>query len=94
MRHNTQIENHAIRLAKATDYEQIKLLLQSVNLPIEGVHENMNNFLILENNSQLIGTVGLELYGDKALLRSLAVAKSQQNRGYGNILCKNAIVYT
>ncbi|MFQ5584750.1 MAG: GNAT family N-acetyltransferase, partial [Calditrichia bacterium] len=53
-------------------------------MPEEGVRENLQNFFVLMNNGKLIGTVGLEIYGDKALLRSLAVASNYQGKGYGN----------
>jgi len=80
-----------MRNAGETDYEQIKSLLQSVDLPIEDVPQNINNYLMLFKGSQLIGTVGLEIYGEKALLRSLAVATAQQGNGYGQKLCHSII---
>ena len=86
-----QIELTSIRNAGKTDYKQIKNLLQSVDLPLEGVYENLSNFLILFQDSKLIGTVGLEIYGEKALLRSLAVTEGQQGNGYGQKLCYSII---
>jgi len=91
MNPNHQGKKTSIRKAEKTDYEQIKNLLQSVDLPIEGVREAINNFLMLFDDRQLIGTVGLEIYGKKALLRSLAVATAQQGNGYGQKLCHSII---
>ena len=88
---NKQFGIPSIRLATELDFERIKNLLQSVDLPIEGVRENLSNFLILFQDRQLIGTVGLEIYGEKALLRSLAVTEEQQGSGYGQKLCYSII---
>jgi len=68
------------------DYPAIKNLLKSVNLPLEGVEEHFNNFILLKKENKIIGTVGLEIYHDKALLRSLAVAGDYQGTGFGQKL--------
>ena len=52
----------------------------------------VENFLSLYHNETLIGTVGLEIYDNNALLRSLAVDQSHQNRGFGKMLCNEIIV--
>jgi amino-acid N-acetyltransferase len=86
-----QFEQTSIRDAGEMDYGQIKNLLQSVDLPLDGVSQNINNYLMLLEGRQLIGTVGLEIYEKKALLRSLAVATAQQGNGYGQKLCHSII---
>lgn len=74
---------YLIRPAAAEDLPAVQLLLTSVKLPLEGVEEHLADFLILSQEGELIGTVGLEMYGDKALLRSLAVTPQEQGKGYG-----------
>ena len=69
--------------AQTTDYLSICSLLESVHLPVEGVKEHLSNFVALKKDGRLIGTVGLEVYNTKALLRSLAIAKEFQGQGYG-----------
>ena len=87
----TRKNRSSTRQATPKDYDIIKNLLQSVELPIEGVRENINNFLLHFEEGQFIGTVGLEIYGKKALLRSLAVIKEYQGKGFGRKLCRSII---
>jgi len=72
-----------IRPATSEDYESIVELLESANLPTEGVKERLHNFVVLTDGETLIGTGGFEIYGDKALLRSVAISPEYQNKGYG-----------
>ena len=64
----------------------IKLLIKE-KLPTEGVEKNISNFLSLYINDKLIGTIGLEIYDNKGLLRSLVIDEFYQGKGYGKILC-------
>jgi amino-acid N-acetyltransferase len=72
--------------AKIENLDEILQLLNRVNLPHEGVKEHIHNFIILRNESKVIGLVGLEIYKDKALLRSLAVDPDFQGQGLGTCL--------
>ncbi len=88
-------------LVKATekDLPSIELLLKSVKLPFEGVKDHIGNFLLLyeeshlESSFKLIGCVGLELYNENALLRSLAVDPQKQKLGIGKELTEAIITY-
>jgi amino-acid N-acetyltransferase len=82
-----------IRPAVEQDYESISALLQDSVLPVQGVSDNLQHFIVLTENERPIGTVGLELYGSKALLRSMAVDKVRQGNGYGTRLCDEIIDY-
>lgn len=75
-----------IREAAARDLEGIQELLRALRLPVEGVAEHLHHFLVLELEGHLTGTVGLEVYGDQALLRSLGVVAARQGCGYGQYL--------
>ena len=81
-----EMQDIKIRNAGPDDLQDIADLLTSVDLPDEGVKENLNNFIVLILNGRLIGTVGLEVYREKCVLRSLAVSEEYQNYGFGNIL--------
>ena len=72
--------------ANAKDFLLIQSLLESAKLPLDGVKEHLRSFLLLKKEDKIIGTVGLEVYGDKALIRSLAVTKGFRGRGYGKRL--------
>ncbi|MHA1125914.1 MAG: arsenic resistance N-acetyltransferase ArsN2 [Candidatus Heimdallarchaeota archaeon] len=87
-------ETQIIEKASANDLNDIHQLLQMVNLPIGGVKENVDNFLVLKDNStKLIGCIGLELYAEYALLRSAAVHPENQNQGIGKKLTETTITY-
>lgn len=79
------------RFATKEDYPVICSLLESAELPLEGVKEHLNNFILFFQNDLLVGTVGLEIYGDKALLRSLGLNKDHQGKGYGLFLSQKII---
>ncbi len=72
--------------ANSKDYLVIQSLLESAKLPLDGVREHLRNFLLLKKEDRIIGTVGLEVYGEKALLRSLAVKAGFRGSGYGKRL--------
>jgi len=79
------------RVAGQNDFESITALLKSVNLTIQGVKENLNNFIVLKYEDNLVGVGGFEIYGNKALLRSVAVEKGLQGTGLGKILVEEII---
>ncbi len=81
---NTQ--NIKVLEARKEDLPAIKVLLDSVNLPLPGVEDHFDNFILLKTENVLRGTVGLEIYNDKALLRSFAVAGAHQGQGFGQKL--------
>ncbi|MHA1171196.1 MAG: arsenic resistance N-acetyltransferase ArsN2, partial [Candidatus Heimdallarchaeota archaeon] len=72
-------------------------LLKLVNLPIEGVEETIANFLLLirqtDSEEELVGCVGLEVYGEYALLRSAAVHPDHQGKNYGKQLVLAIVAY-
>ena len=76
-----------IRDAKKDDLKEIRFLLDNASLPSVDIENHLQNFLVLETSANLLGTIGLECYGNTALLRSLAVQNDYQNKGYGKELC-------
>lgn len=76
-----------IRAAQDSDYADVTVLLHTVNLPVDGVHEHLGDFLVARADAgELVGCVGQERYGDVTLLRSLAVSPAQQGTGLGREL--------
>lgn len=76
-----------IRRAKQGDLENISALLGAAKLPLDGVDEALDNFILAEGNGiQIVGAAGLEVYGRVALLRSVAVAPGWQGFGVGRAL--------
>ncbi len=70
----------------------IVALLGELELNQEDVTESkMSEFFALENENGVIGCVGLEVFGEEAVLRSLAVAPAGRGIGYGWMLADMAI---
>ena len=85
-------EGIQIAPASADDLRDILNLLTEVNLPHDGVAENLSAFLVARNReSRLVGTIGLERHGNTALLRSAAVAPEYQKGGVGSHLTEHLL---
>ncbi len=81
----TQVDK-TIRIAKHGELEKVLRLLQRLDLPIDGVEEHFDEFLVFEEQGRVMGAVGLEVYGAVGLLRSLAVEPLEQSSGLGSRL--------
>ena len=60
-------------------------LLQQHNLPTTDLDEEKLLYL-LKDGGKVIGTAGLEIFEDCALLRSVSVVKEEQGKGFGKFL--------
>jgi amino-acid N-acetyltransferase len=83
----------SIRRSTIADRQAIEALLVEAGLPTAGVGElltaNSSSFLVAETSSgarELVGVAGLEVRGDSALLRSVAVRPEWRSRGVGQEL--------
>ena len=68
-------------------------LVETVHLPSEGIAEAMEYLWVARAGAHIVGTVGLEVYDDMALLRSLAVAPACQHTGLGRALTDTVLSY-
>jgi len=80
-----------LRAASSADLEAVFGLLERSGLPRAGVADNFSQFLVAEAGGRLVGVVGLELYGQSALLRSAAVEESWRGSGVGRVLVERAL---
>ncbi|WP_227937029.1 hypothetical protein [Alkalihalobacillus deserti] len=63
-----------VRKAKDQDMLPIQRLVAKAGLRDEGIEQNIESFLVVEDQDQnLIGTVGIEQYETEGLLRSLVL---------------------
>ena len=60
--------------------QAIKALLQAEKLPVDDLPTAMDNFFIAVDGGIIIGTAGLELYGQFGLLRSLVVSPAYRTK--------------
>lgn len=71
--------------------EQVKRILMSSDLPTEDiVSPSCVQFFGILEDTNLLAIIGLELYGNVGLLRSLAVLPTSQQAGLGKRLVKHA----
>ncbi len=86
-----------VRLAKKNDMINMLQLLEKANLNTEGLAENLDNFLVVEDVRQsepyMVGMVGLEIYGDLGILRSLVLRSESWNSKVGVELLSLIIGY-
>ncbi len=77
--------------ATAEDLPFVLSLLEECGLPVEGVREHFGRFLVARAGERRIGCVGMEVYGEDVLLRSLAVVRRDRSAGVGAALLARAV---
>jgi amino-acid N-acetyltransferase len=80
-----------LRAARESDLPAVLALLGQAKLPVAGVADAPSQFMVAESDNQLVGVVGLEVYGASALLRSAAVEESWRRSGVGRVLVERAL---
>lgn len=75
-----------IRTATQADSARILALLQANELPTSDLAECRPEFVVIEDGDELIGAGGVQVAGDVALVRSVAIAKGRRNAGLGRSL--------
>ncbi|WP_420474539.1 arsenic resistance N-acetyltransferase ArsN2 [Noviherbaspirillum sp. ST9] len=77
----------AIRTPRPDDLPALTRLLDSCSLPTSDLtEEHLGHFIILGQAGRVAGCIGMEVSGQDALLRSLAVDPMMRGEGYGNRL--------
>lgn len=66
--------------------EDVKLLLREYKLPYEDIDEHFTHFILAKKEDKIVGAIGLEIYGNIALLRSFIVEESLRSKKIGNKL--------
>jgi len=80
-----------IRPARREDMAGVRELMATIGLGDAARDEQFPSFYVLRNEHGLVGTVALEVLGDDAVLRALAVAAEQRGAGYGWMLADLAV---
>ncbi len=66
-------------------------LLEGAGLPPDGVREHLETALVARDSGRVVGSAVIELYGDAALLRSVAVDQTLRGKGLGIRLTEAAL---
>ncbi|WP_194724027.1 arsenic resistance N-acetyltransferase ArsN2 [Noviherbaspirillum malthae] len=76
-----------LRPATSEDLPAVLALLEDAGLPYQDLTaSHLADFLVAEGGRSVLGIVGLERYGEDALLRSLAVRPENRSTGLGKQL--------
>jgi amino-acid N-acetyltransferase len=80
-----------IRQAEPEDLPAVLALLVEAELPTAGVAEHIHSFFVVDDGGRITASAGLELHGEAALLRSLAVAPDVRGTGLGAAVLRRAL---
>ncbi len=81
-----------IELAQPTDLPEILALLNESDLPEAGLRCSPGILILTARDvDRLIGCAALEVYGEHALLRSVAVAADRRGEGLGDRIVEAAL---
>ncbi len=71
------------------DKEGIQALLAENGLPGEDISSHLGNFIVAKEGRDIVGCIGMEIYGKIGFLRSLAVRNSHRHQGYAEALYRD-----
>lgn len=76
----------SLRQAAKADWPAIAKLLEVNKLPLDGAEQHLSRYVVAVANGEVVGTAGAEVYGEVALLRSVAVAPGLHRQGIGKAM--------
>jgi amino-acid N-acetyltransferase len=80
-------KNTFMKIEQADKYrESIIALLSAEKLPAADLPGQLENFAVAKLDEEIAGVIGVEIYGDYGLLRSLAVNNNFRNQGIADKL--------
>jgi UDP-N-acetylmuramate: L-alanyl-gamma-D-glutamyl-meso-diaminopimelate ligase len=81
----------SVRPAHRSDMAAVREVLASVSLQEPASEDQAGHFFVLCNEDGAVGCVSLEVLGDDAILRALAVDPKFRGAGYGWVLADTAV---
>lgn len=75
-----------LELGRSSDLSAVTSLLGANDLPTADVEQHLEKLILAKLHGNLVGLVGVEIYGEDGLLRSLCVVESHRGRGTGRAL--------
>ena len=73
------------------DLPRVLGLMEENGLPRDGLEGLTGTTLVAREGERVVGSAALELYGEAALLRPVAVAEGLRGAGVGGLLTRPAI---
>ncbi len=85
------METVNFRSATGADWPAVSTLLTQAELPTAGAEARLEHFLLAFRGEYLVASAGLEVYGTTALLRSVAVSKTERGTGLGQEIARRLL---
>ena len=82
-----------VRPTTEMDYTQVCSLLQSESLPTIDLERDLPHFFVKTINEEIVGSIGMEHYGESGLLRSMLVRPTFRNKGIASELVNHLSHY-
>jgi N-acetylglutamate synthase-like GNAT family acetyltransferase len=70
---------------------EIEAVLRSRRLPFDGAEEHLAGFIVALRDGHVVGTAGIEVYGEVGLVRSVAVELGSAGIGLGRLLVETLL---
>jgi N-acetylglutamate synthase-like GNAT family acetyltransferase len=80
-----------IAVARNSDLPALLALLEQSGLPQEGLADHLATTIVARSGDAVVGSAALEVYGEAALLRSVAVHSGLRGQGLGQRLTRTAL---
>ena len=80
-----------IGVARPSDLPAVLALLERSGLPQDGLSEHLATTVVARSGDAVVGSAALEVYGEAALLRSVAVDSGLRGHGLGQRLTRTAL---
>ncbi|MFN8483110.1 MAG: arsenic resistance N-acetyltransferase ArsN2 [Anaerolineae bacterium] len=77
--------------ARPEEFSKVLVLLEQNHLPSDGLADHRDTLLVARDGEAVVGSAALEVYGDAALLRSVAVDERWRGQGLGQRLTDAAL---
>jgi amino-acid N-acetyltransferase len=85
------LDDITIRAAAESDLDDVLSLLIDLDLNVDGVHENIGNFVVALKGSEIAGCGGAEAFQFVALIRSVAVHPDHRGKGLGRRIVREML---
>lgn len=83
---------HPIQIEDALEFQALRSFLERNKLPHKDIVLQDNVFLLYYDSAgDIVGSGGLEIYGEAALLRSVAVRESERGKQVGKQIVKDVL---
>jgi amino-acid N-acetyltransferase len=80
------------QLVNSDSLDELTIFLKANNLPYQDIQPGDHLFVVYKGeDGKLVGSGGLEFYGDYSLLRSIAVAENNRGRSLGKEIVRDLV---